>query len=589
MQQVDKLVMAAAIVGTVTSFNVHSAGRLAAARITPMQPLSTTAPFSRAREASMVALTGETLKAAMKMRTDTSGAGYAIFWANIDGNLVVAGDYVTPARKAELADKGFDKSFAEESEGQVMPVRGFGPIASAYRKNESFFVSDVAASNFKRKDLALKYGIAQVAFTPMEGGVIEYGTSDGPSTANWETLPDCPVMPKSDMRKGFENLGASYGLFWQKKGDVFEVVADYTTESRRLALAKIRGDDKTFATESRAYNIAVDGDGPIATAWRTGEEGVIDDVSTMKRKDLAKEFGIKRVHFVPTPDGIYEYGVPADSFLSGPLMEASLKMRCDTSGAGYAIYWKLANNKLTIAGSYVTQERKAALEANGKTSSFAEASNDVMIDINGEGPLQEVLDSDARVFIPDVAASNMKRKDLAREYGISSVCFVPVEGGVMEFGVSDWNDGTADWKTVEDACKAVMPKAEMKAAFQQGATHLIFWQRVGDTFEYGASYIKSDYARALKASRGDEKTYVSESSDMSFELDGEGPVATAARSNKEIIIEDAALFTSYTLVRLGSFKRMTLASEFSVKNIHFVPCRDGVIEYGVGTMPAEQK
>jgi hypothetical protein len=159
----------------------------------------------------------------------------------------------------------------------------------------------------------------------------------------------------------------------------------------------------------------------------------------------------------------------------------------------------------------------------------------------------------------------------------------------MAVGVSDWNDGTADWKTVEDACKAVMPKAEMKAAFQQGATHLIFWQRVGDTFEYGASYIKSDYARALKASRGDEKTYVSESSDMSFELDGEGPVATAARSNKEIIIEDAALFTSYTLVRLGSFKRMTLASEFSVKNIHFVPCRDGVIEYGVGTMPAEQK
>jgi hypothetical protein len=269
-------------------------------------------PDALARAASGWMLTAS----ALHSRARQSGAGYAIFWANIDGNLVVAGDYVTPARKAELADKGFDKSFAEESEGQVMPVRGFGPIASAYRKNESFFVSDVAASNFKRKDLALKYGIAQVAFTPMEGGVIEYGTSDGPSTANWcrpsshepatpqecraqlaargarrsstckppaaytcrtrartphgstqhaasqharthahrtartapdrtassrrrETLPDCPVMPKSDMRKGFENLGASYGLFWQKKGDVFEVVADYTTESRRLALAKV--------------------------------------------------------------------------------------------------------------------------------------------------------------------------------------------------------------------------------------------------------------------------------------------------------------------------------------------------------------
>jgi len=175
----------------------------------------------------------------------------------------------------------------------------------------------------------------------------------------------------------------------------------------------------------------------------------------------------------------------------------------------------------------------------------------------------------------------MKRKELASEYGIKSICFVPAEGGVVEFGISE--ACAASWTSVDDANNAVMPVAEMKAAFQQGATHLIFWRKVGDEYICGASYTKSDYARALKAVRGDDKTYASESAEMTFGAEGEGPVATAARSNKEITIEDAALFTSYTLVRLGSFKRMSLAAEYNVKNIHFVPCRDGVIEYGVGT------
>jgi hypothetical protein len=60
------------------------------------------------------------------MRCDTSGAGYAIFWANVDGKLVVAGDYVTDARKEELKSKNLPKSFAEESESIQLDANGDG-------------------------------------------------------------------------------------------------------------------------------------------------------------------------------------------------------------------------------------------------------------------------------------------------------------------------------------------------------------------------------------------------------------------------------------------------------------------------------
>jgi len=426
----------------------------------------------------------------------------------------------------------------------------------------------------KRKDVAAEYGVESIAFVPFEGGVLEFGTSQGAATADWAAMPEVPTMPKEIMRKAFENLGASYALYWAREGDEFVPRADFTTASRKTSPATVRGDDKTFSSESMGYRLDANGDGPVATAARSGKEVYIADTSTMKRAGLAKEFGIKRVHFVPFDGGVLEYGTPAGAFLSGPLMEASLKMRCDTSGAGYSIYWKEVDGQLTIAGSYVTPERAAALKASGKEMSFAEASADVTLDAKGIGPVATVIKTREPVFVKEVATSTMKRKELALEYGVRSVCFVPVEGGVMEYGVSAGAE-TADWATMSDARTAIMPKAEMKKAFENGATHLIFWKPEGDKYVAGASFVLPERLRALKAARGDDKSYTSES--LSFELDvaGEGPVATAARSGKEIVVADAKNEPTY--------KRAALAEEFGVGDVHFVPCRDGVLEYGRGS------
>lgn len=298
------------------------------------------------------------------------------------------------------------------------------------------------------------------------------------------------------------------------------------------------------------------------------------DTSTMKRAALAQEFGIKRVHFVPTEAGVLEFGIPESACLTGPALAASLKMRCDTSGAGYALYWQESDGKLVVAGDYVTPARAAALQAQGKTTSFAEASKDFTLDASGSGPVATVIKTGEPLYIQDLATCDtMKRNGVAVDYGIKSICLVPVAGGVLEYGTSD-EASTADWTCMEDARQAIMPKAELEKAFDSGATHAIFWWRKGDEFVVGASFVLPERVRALKAARGDDKSYTSESGSVKIPADGTGPVASAARSGKEITLEDPATDSN--------FKRGSLAKEFNIGRCHFVPCKDGVLEYGTG-------
>lgn len=519
-------------------------------------------------------LTGTTLQAALKMRCDTSGAVYAIYWANENGKLVVAGDYVPDARRAALKTKGLNGSFAEESEAFSPDVSGEGPVASVYKTKQPLLIKDIASSNMKRKDLATKYGIRQVCFIGFEAGVLEYGTSEDSCSATWEEMPECPLIPKAALRRGYENLGASYSMFWAKQGDKFKVVADYVTDSRKKSLKAARGDDETFCSKSREIILDAGGDGPVAKASRTGEEVTVYPPFQMQRAALAEEFGIQRIHFVPAEGGVLEYGTPANTYLSGPTLAASLKMRCDTSGAAYALYWQDTDGKATVTGDYVTPARAAALKAKGKTDSFAEASKAYTLDAAGSGPVATVLKTREPLYIQDVATCDfMKRGGLAVELGIKSICLVPVQGGVLEYGTSD-GPCSADWTCMEDARQAIMPKAELEKAFDSGATSATFWWKKGEEYVVGASYVLPERVRALKAARGDDKTYASESESVKIPADSLGPVATSARSGKEIILEDPSTDPN--------FKRADLAKEFNMGNFHFVPCKDGVLEWGKG-------
>ena len=64
--------------------------------------------------------------------------------------------------------------------------------------------------------MLVRYGIGSVAFERYEGGVLETGTEVG---ANWQARPLVPIMPKAEMRKAFEELGALYVTYWVHTAD----------------------------------------------------------------------------------------------------------------------------------------------------------------------------------------------------------------------------------------------------------------------------------------------------------------------------------------------------------------------------------
>ena len=51
---------------------------------------------------------------------------------------------------------------------------------------------------------------------PVLGGVVEYGTSDGPCTATWGRFEDAGSdgLPKAELNKAFRG-GATYAIFWK--------------------------------------------------------------------------------------------------------------------------------------------------------------------------------------------------------------------------------------------------------------------------------------------------------------------------------------------------------------------------------------
>ena len=78
-------------------------------------------------------------------------------------------------------------------------------------------------------------------------------------------------------------------------------------------------------------------------------------------------------------------GVPMTSLT----LQAALKMRCDNSGASYAIYWANQKGSLKAVAAYETAELKAELKSRGVTQSFDQASMDCAFTTTGASPMAE--------------------------------------------------------------------------------------------------------------------------------------------------------------------------------------------------------
>ena len=142
----------------------------------------------------------------------------------------------------------------------------------------------------KRSKLAKEFGIKKIHFVPVEDGVLECGTPSSEDVelgeylglitselkASSHVLMDCTlngcgeqsVRTKRQMRRtismdsldqfmkgtmtAIAPIGATYSILWRVQNGVFVVAEEYTTEARKKALRQVRGDDKTFSSESVA-------------------------------------------------------------------------------------------------------------------------------------------------------------------------------------------------------------------------------------------------------------------------------------------------------------------------------------------------
>ena len=526
-----------------------------------------------------VPLTGQTLAAALKLRCDTTGAQYAIYWSRVKDDLIATGYYAT-------VGSGED-GFVAASAKFILDATGQGPVAKVKNTGETLFIDDVSKSSLKRKELARKYGVSQVVMMPFEDGVLEFGNTI--KKDQWDHIPEAPVIPKPQLRQAFEDLGALYAVYWKSDADGnLNVIADYENPNDVKIRLALRNDGNSFVKVSRGITLRTDGEGPAAQALRDNKEVVIgfgDEAEeiwpacqNMKRADAAKEFGICDIHFVPVHDyesgehGVLEYGVSTIAEINPVTLDATLKMQADSSGAGYAIYWKQQGGKAVVAVSYLADWYKAELKAAGKTFSFIDASETTEIKVSDTSPAGEALRTRQAFFVKEANKCSDTRAAVVDDYLIESIAYVPVVGGVIEYGTTK---GGRTWADETEAISQTMPNEEIDYALSKGSTYMIFWQRDEEAGVYRQSATYERPANALSKDAENTDSYIMACAKVTMDIDGAGPVSTCGKSGTGLEVPNTATYPN--------FKRRELAMEWGVGKFNLVPLETGVLEFGTVT------
>ena len=205
---------------------------------------------------------------------------------------------------------------------------------------------------------------------------------------------------------------------------------------------------------------------------------------------------------------------------------------------------------------YVAQWHRDELAAAGKKLSFAEVSEAVKYDMLGDSPVASVIRNRKQMFVPDVkAVLNSDRSKIAEEYMIESAAFVPVLGGVIEFGSSI----SRPWASDEQALQQIMPNEEIEKALRSGATYMMYWERDNEaaTYTQKATFEVPKNRLTLKANV--DKSFISECADVVLDANGLGPVGQCGRAAATVVVPNTAT--------QPNFKRRELAQEWGVGKV----------------------
>ena len=105
-------------------------------------------------------------------------------------------------------------------------------------------------------------------------------------------------------------------------------------------------------------------------------------------------------------------------------------------GATYCILWKPtpSRDKFTVVKDYTTAARKKAQRrVRGDDKLYATESRRFTPRVDGTGPIATTYRTGKQVIIDDVRQLT-QRAAIAQEFGVKRIFFVPVDGGVLEYG-----------------------------------------------------------------------------------------------------------------------------------------------------------
>ena len=523
-----------------------------------------------------VPLTGQTLQAALKIRCDTTGAQYAIYWSEQGGKLKPTGIYAASPTVTPYTQGSLDFE---------LDANGNGPVAMVHRSEQPFFIPDVRVSNLRRKELALKQGISQVAVMPYEAGVLEFGNLI--TCPQWTEMPQAPILPKSVLRTAFEDLGALYVMYWEADFAKKElrVTGDYENPRDTSLRKALRSDGESFVGISRDMIVDIDSEGPVQQALATGQEVVIgfdDDnaypmCKTMLRGAKAKEFNLCYADFVPVADengkvGVLEFGVSTNAELNPVTLEAMLQLQVLSTNAAYGTYWKQDGDTARPVKSFTSPWYQSQLMSEGKQYTFVDISEQTTVKVQGPSPMADALRRRSKVYVPDISASADERANVAAEYSIGSVAYIPVVGGCLEIGVP-----SGGWLSEREALGQVIPNEELDVVIASGATYIMYWKADPRNNQFAVSAFFELPKNKLNEAAKDGDSFVKSSMRTNPTLDGDGPVATAFRSAAKLEVANTATYPSL------STRRREIALEWGVGKMTLLPLETGVLEFGVVT------
>ena len=130
----------------------------------------------------------------------------------------------------------------------------------------------------------------------------------------------------------------------------------------------------------------------------------------VRRASAGAAASVSMVASVEVPEADITDGLPKGVPMTGDTLQAALKMRCDNSGASYAIYWANQRGSIKAAAAYETAQLKSELKSRGMTESFDEASMAYVLSATGSGPVATVISTGKPLLIKDVATSSLQRR-----------------------------------------------------------------------------------------------------------------------------------------------------------------------------------